>query len=78
MALNFKKLNLPAISYSGAKVAKMVQNSKPKAVTLKKINPLKNSISKPYNFSKFTKTIKLPKAKKITAIKKAIKKNVGY
>lgn len=78
MALNFKKLVSPTITHSSARVAKMVKGAKVKSVTLKKINTLKNSISKPYNFSKFTKTVKLPKVKKITAIKKAIKKNVGY
>lgn len=78
MALNFMsnslKLKPAGIGKPATRVAKLVKDRTLKTPSIAKINVLKDVTSKPFDFSKMTKVVKLPKPAKITLIKKAIKK----
>jgi hypothetical protein len=80
MAFNYSKLKAAGISKGATRIANLIKDRKPKSVSFSKIKVIKDKMQKPINFSKLTKMSKLPKAKKITLIKKTIKekKNVGF
>ena len=80
MALNFKKLKAAGVPHLSTRIAKLIKDRKTKSVNFSKIKVLKDKTQKSINFAKMTKLTTLPKAKKITLIKKVIKskKNVGF
>ena len=74
----FIKMKQTGLPKASAKLAKLISLPKVKATKIKLPNLSKSKTPSSFNFSKFTKTAKLPKSKKVTLLKKAIKKNVGF
>ena len=80
MVVSFKKLKAAGLPKTSAKFTKMAKVGKLVFPKIKSVKiPKAKSLPK-LDFSKYAKTVKPIKAKKVTLIKRAIKKvkNVGY
>lgn len=74
MAFAFsKKLKAAGLPRMSAKIARMGRLPKLSKTTTPKVHTPKGKTYKPFNFSKFTKAVKI-KSPKVVAIKRVIKK----
>lgn len=81
MALSFTKLKSAGLPRTSAKFTKLAKARKPFSLSAIKPKVPTDKKLKDYDFNKFTKAPKLPKAAKLAIVKKAIKKakkNVGF
>ena len=74
MAIPFTKLKLKGLPRVSAKFLKLVKEKKLKSISIKEPKLPKGKKLKDFNFSKYIKIAKLPKYKKVTLLKRAIKK----
>ena len=77
MALSFKPLKLTGLPKASAKLSAVGKAPKISKPSLAKVKVPATKSFKDFNFAKFSK-VKIPKVAKVKALKRAIKKNVGY
>lgn len=74
----FTKLKAAGLPKASVKFSKLTKMPKGKVFSMKAIKVPTKKIPSSFNLSKYTKLAKIPKSKKVTLLKSAIKKNVGF
>jgi len=74
MNLSFTKLKNAGLPKASAKFSRLTKSPVIKTVAIKGTKISKDKKTKVYDFSKISKVVKLPTPKKVTVLKKAIKK----
>lgn len=73
MAMSFNKLKAAGLPRTSAKLSRMAKLKKVPSLLNVKTRIPKDKFKKPFNFSKFTKAVKI-KSPKVTAMKRVIKR----